>query len=102
MLLLAVELFLMPTLLGIGLDICSLSLFAGSSLASRLASLVRMPALWLFVHWLVGLFFVLVLSFLLTQLEALLEPTLFHRPAACVNAVWVTLPTRAAPAAPPS
>ncbi|CAI7921822.1 unnamed protein product, partial [Closterium sp. NIES-54] len=71
--LLSVELGAFPFLCGWWIDFCSLSLF-GASPSDRLALLLAHPLLCCFLHWFVGILYMLQVSLLVTILREILRP----------------------------
>lgn len=73
LLLLALELGAFPLAAGLWLDVCALPLTA-TSLAQRSLLLARMPLVAAFMHWLLGVGFLLGLTFLLCVVREVLRP----------------------------
>lgn len=70
---LAIELALLPVLHGLWLDICTLPLLGGS-LAGRLAVLQHAPFSWSVLHWLLGMFSLIIIAALLSLVRSVLRP----------------------------
>ena len=73
--LLALELFVLPQLLGWAIDAATLELF-GASAASRVALLRSIPLVALALHWLVGFGFMVATTLVASELRRVLHPEL--------------------------